>query len=66
MLAPLWAFDAANHAMQWQGAYGYSMDCPEQRALRGIRSYTLAEGSTEVMKLIVTRELLGKEYLAYR
>jgi acyl-CoA dehydrogenase len=66
MLAPLWAFDAANHAMQWQGAYGYSMDCPEQRALRGIRSYTLAEGSTEVMKLIVTRELLGKEYLTYR
>jgi acyl-CoA dehydrogenase len=66
MLAPLWAFDAANHAMQWQGAYGYSMDCPEQRALRGIRSYTLAEGSTEVMKLIVTRELLGREYLAYR
>lgn len=66
MLAPLWAFDAANHAMQWQGAYGYSMDCPEQRALRGIRSYTLAEGSTEVMKLIVTRELLGKEYLAYK
>ena len=66
MLAPLWAFDAANHAMQWQGAYGYSMDCPEQRALRGIRSYTLAEGSTEVMKLIATRELLGKEYLAYR
>ena len=66
MLAPLWAFDAANHAMQWQGAYGYSMDCPEQRALRGIRSYTLAEGSTEIMKLIVTRELLGKEYLAYR
>jgi acyl-CoA dehydrogenase len=66
MLAPLWAFDAANHAMQWQGAYGYSTDCPEQRALRGIRSYTLAEGSTEIMKLIVTRELLGKEYLSYR
>lgn len=66
MLAPLWAFDAANHAMQWQGAYGYSMDCPEQRALRGIRSYTLAEGSTEIMRLIVARELLGKEYLAYK
>jgi acyl-CoA dehydrogenase len=66
MLAPLWAFDAANHAMQWEGAYGYSMDCPEQRALRGIRSYTLAEGSTEVMRLIVTRELLGKEYIGYR
>lgn len=66
MLAPIWAFDAINDAMQWQGAFGYSRECQEQRALRGVRSFTLAEGSTEVMKLIVARELLGKEYLAYR
>ena len=66
MLAPIWAFDAINDAMQWQGAFGYSKECPEQRALRGVRSFTLAEGSTEVMKLIVARELLGREYLAYR
>jgi len=66
MLAPIWAFNAINDAMQWQGAFGYSKECPEQRALRGVRSFTLAEGSTEVMKLIVARELLGREYLAYR
>lgn len=66
MLAPIWAFDAINDAMQWQGAFGYSRECQEQRALRGVRSFALAEGSTEVMKLIVARELLGKEYLAYR
>jgi acyl-CoA dehydrogenase len=66
MLAPVWAFEIINHAMQWQGAYGYSMDCPEQRGLRGVRSYTLAEGSTEIMKLIVAREVLGREFLAYR
>jgi len=64
MLAPLWAFDAINHAMQWQGAFGYSRDCPEQRALRGVRSYTLAEGTTEVMKLIIAREVLGREFLS--
>ena len=64
MLAPLWAFDAINHAMQWQGAFGYSKDCPEQRALRGVRSYTLAEGTTEVMKLIISREVLGREFLS--
>ena len=66
MLSPIWAFDAINDAMQWQGAFGYSKECQEQRALRGVRSFTLAEGSTEVMKLIVARELLGREYLAYR
>ncbi len=66
MLSPIWAFAAINDAMQWQGAFGYSKQCQEQRALRGVRSFTLAEGSTEVMKLIVARELLGREYLAYR
>jgi len=25
-----------------------------------------AEGSTEIMKIIVARELLGKEFIAYR
>jgi len=66
MLAPQWAFEAINDAMQWQGAFGYSKDCQEQKALRGVRSYMLAEGSTKIMKLIVVREILGKEWLAYK
>ena len=65
-VAPTWAFEAINDAMQWQGAFGYSRECPEQKALRGVRSFALAEGSVEIMKLIVARELLGREYIAYR
>ncbi len=57
------AFDAINDALQWQGAYGYSKDCPEEWALRGIRSFLLAEGSREIMKVIIARETLGKEYI---
>ncbi|MDI6856507.1 MAG: acyl-CoA dehydrogenase family protein [Candidatus Thermoplasmatota archaeon] len=66
MLSPKWAFDAINDVMQWQGAFGYTKECPDQTALRGVRSFTLAEGSTEIMKIIVARELLGKEFLPYR
>ncbi|MCS7135588.1 MAG: acyl-CoA dehydrogenase family protein [Nitrososphaerota archaeon] len=66
MLAPWVAFDAINDAMQWYGAYGYMAECPLQIALRGVRSYMWAEGATEIMKIIVARELLGKEYIAYR
>lgn len=66
MVAPVWAFEAINDVMQWQGAFGYTRDCPDQRALRAVRSFTLAEGSKEIMKLIVARELLGKEFIAYR
>jgi acyl-CoA dehydrogenase len=65
-VASQWAFDAINDVMQWQGAFGYTMECPDQKALRGVRSFTLAEGTVEIMKLIIARELLGKEFLAYR
>ncbi|MEW5760757.1 MAG: acyl-CoA dehydrogenase family protein [Candidatus Thermoplasmatota archaeon] len=66
MLSPLWSFEAINNAMQWQGAFGYTKECKDQAALRAIRSFTLAEGSTEIMKLIVARELLGKEFISYK
>jgi len=64
MLAPVTAFDAINDVLQWFGAFGYTLDCPIEMALRGVRSYMLAEGSTEIMKIIVARELLGKEFTA--
>jgi acyl-CoA dehydrogenase len=64
MLAPVIAFETINDVLQWYGAYGYTLDCPIEMGLRGVRSYMLAEGSTEIMKIIVARELLGKEFLA--
>jgi acyl-CoA dehydrogenase len=64
MLAPVTAFETINDVLQWFGAYGYTLECPIEMGLRGVRSYMLAEGSTEIMKIIVARELLGKEFLA--
>ena len=64
MLAPVIAFETINDVLQWFGAYGYTLDCPIEMGLRGVRSYMLAEGSTEIMKIIVARELLGKQFLA--
>lgn len=66
MPAPVSASDAMNDATQWQGGFGYSRECQQQRAPRGVRSFTVAEGSTDMMKLIAAGELLGREYLAYR
>ena len=66
MLAPITAFETINDVLQWFGAYGYTLDCPIEMGLRGVRSYMLAEGSTEIMKIIVARELLGKEFIASR
>lgn len=66
LLAPLFAFEAINDAIQWFGAFGYTMECPLNLALKGVRSYYWAEGTREIMGIIIARELLGKEYVAYR
>jgi len=66
--AKLIAVDAvsktANDVLQWFGAFGYTTECPVQMAVRGTRSYGWAEGSTEILKIIVARELLGREFSA--
>jgi acyl-CoA dehydrogenase len=61
MFCSEWACNAINDVMQWQGAFGYSKECPDQSAWRAIRSFSLAEGTKEVMKMIVARELIGKK-----
>jgi len=66
MFASDWACEAINDALQWQGAFGYSRECPDQAAWRAVRSFSLAEGTREVMKMIVARELLGKELVSYK
>lgn len=63
LLAVPAAFEAINDAIQWFGAYGYTTDCPLELALKGVRSYYWAEGALEIMKIIVARELLGKDYV---
>lgn len=63
LLSTVWAFDAINDALQWHGAYGYTKYNHQELALRAIRSFQLAEGSREVMKTIIAREALGKEFM---
>ena len=64
LLAPESAFEAINDAIQWFGAFGYTVECPLELALKGVRSYYWAEGTREIMRTIVGRELLGKEFVA--
>lgn len=66
-LAPLLAADVAQHAMIWHGAAGYAKDLPLEMALRAVMSYVVgAEGAANIMKLIIIREVFGKELVATR
>lgn len=47
-----------DRALQLHGGYGYLMDYPVERLWRDLRVHRILEGTNEVMRMIVGRELL--------
>lgn len=47
-----------NQALQLHGGYGYLKDYTVQQYLRDLRVHTILEGTNEIMRMIVSRELL--------
>jgi len=65
--APIHAFAAMNEVADWLGAVGYTKEYPIEMGIRGVRSYSIgAEGTMNIMRIIIARELLGKEFLPYK
>jgi hypothetical protein len=52
-------FEVVNGCLQLHGGYGYLHDHPIERVLRDVRVHQILEGTNEVMRLIVSRDLLG-------
>jgi len=52
-------FDVVNGCLQLHGGYGYLRDHPIERVLRDLRVHQILEGTNEVMRLIVSRDILG-------
>ncbi|MCP3177716.1 MAG: acyl-CoA dehydrogenase family protein [Desulfuromonadales bacterium] len=61
-MAKLFATEAANRAcyqaMQMLGGYGYTKDYPIERYARDARITTIYEGTSEIQRLIISREIL--------
>jgi len=67
MTAPPTAHEIITKVMVWHGALAYTKDSPLGAAQGGVMSYYIgAEGGINIMKLIIARELLGKEFLSYK
>jgi alkylation response protein AidB-like acyl-CoA dehydrogenase len=62
-LAKFYATEAAvrvtSRALQLHGAYGLSEEFPLERYFRDARSMTIPDGTTDIQKLIIGRELTG-------
>ncbi|KAK6018663.1 acyl-CoA dehydrogenase protein [Ostertagia ostertagi] len=53
--------EVVNQALQMFGGYGYLKDYPIQQYLRDLRVHHILEGSNEIMRLIVGRDLLNNQ-----
>ncbi|WP_341977464.1 acyl-CoA dehydrogenase family protein [Microbacterium sp. LTA6] len=51
-------FDVANRALQLHGGYGYLQDYGIEKVVRDLRVHQILEGTNEIMRLIVGREML--------
>jgi acyl-CoA dehydrogenase len=66
-MSPLLAADVAKHAIMILGGFGYTKHSPLEMALRGVMSYVAgAEGAANVMKIIISRDVFGQEFVLER
>jgi alkylation response protein AidB-like acyl-CoA dehydrogenase len=49
-----------DRALQLHGGYGYLMDYPIERFMRDLRVHRILEGTNEIMRVIIARELLDR------
>jgi alkylation response protein AidB-like acyl-CoA dehydrogenase len=52
-------FEVVNGCLQLHGGYGYLRDHPIERVLRDVRVHQILEGTNEIMRMIVSRAMLG-------
>lgn len=53
-------FNVVNDSLQLHGGYGYLRDYPIERYLRDVRVHQILEGTNEVMRLIISRNLFNR------
>jgi hypothetical protein len=51
------AFKIANDALQIHGGYGFLKDFPLERHVRDLRVHQILEGTNEIMRVIIAREM---------
>ena len=52
------AVRAANEALQIHGGYGFIKDYPVEKLYRDVKLCTIGEGTSEIQKLVIARQLL--------
>ncbi len=63
LLASEIAMKAASEAVQIHGGYGYIKEFPVERYFRDAKFCAIGEGTSEIQRLVIARQLLGRAYV---
>jgi cyclohexanecarboxyl-CoA dehydrogenase len=63
---PKVAVDAIHECILLHGHYGYTQDLPLEQRLRDVIGLEIGDGTAQVSKIVIARELFGREFLPYR
>ena len=59
--APKVAYDVVGQCLLLHGQFGYRTDLPLEQRLRDVLGLQIGDGTAQVMKLIISRQKLGRE-----
>jgi cyclohexanecarboxyl-CoA dehydrogenase len=62
---PRLAVETIHQCLLLHGHYGYTDELPFEQRMRDVIGLEIGDGASEVMKMVVARELLGRESLPY-
>ena len=62
MFATEMAEKVCRDAIQVHGGYGYSREYPVERLYRDARLMTIGEGTSEIHRLVIARQVLKMEF----
>lgn len=62
---PRLSVDTIHQCLLLHGHYGYTDELPFEQRMRDVIGLEIGDGAAEVMKMVVARELMGRESLPY-
>lgn len=60
--APKVAYDVINQCLLLHGQFGYRTDKPIEQRLRDVLGLQIGDGTAQIMKLIIARQAVGRQY----
>jgi cyclohexanecarboxyl-CoA dehydrogenase len=64
-IGPLWATQAVHDCILMLGHYGYSTEYPHTQRMRDILAVQIADGTAQIQKIIIARDLFGRDFVPY-